>query len=878
MHKTRLPAWVVLTLISLVAALLLGVTYEMTKDAIATQELEKAAATRRALVPEAVEFVQLECDESLTALYAGNNADGEAVGYVATLSVTGFGGPVEIVVGMDAKGVLSGISVGGSDFSETPGLGAKAKEPAFTDQFTGLSAPIALGDGVDAITSATITSNAVVRGVNSACEAVGKVAGFATAAPANVGQTADGRYYSEVSGFGGPVYVEIGLDDAGAISDIVIGNENFNETPGYGKKAQEPAFYEQFLGLFGTLTLGTDVDAISGATVTSTAVVKAVNQALAFSRGETVESEPVDATVSATSSATGASEAVESEAGLCENGNYYGLVQGFHSPVYVEVTLDDNYAITALTIGNDQFNETQGIGTRALEPAFAESFIGLTEVKLNENVDALAGATVTSKAVADAVNMAIAYAKGEEYTVDTTTSATGADASSSATGTADTTTSATGATDTTTSATGTTEETPVDAPAAGQLENGNYFAYGSGFAGPVYVEVTLDENGAITAVKIGDDQFNETQGFGSKALEPAFVESFIGHTEVKLGENVDAIAGATVTSTAVANAINDAIAFSKGEAPAADAATSATGEADTATSATGADTSSAATGETDTTTSATGTTDTTTSATGTTEEAPADVPAAGQLENGNYFAYGNGFVGPVYVEVTLDENGAITAVKIGDDQFNETQGFGSKALEPAFAESFIGLTEVNLGENVDAIAGATVTSNAVANAINDAISFIKGEAPAVDAATSATGADASSSATGTADTTTSATGTDTTTSATGTTEETPTDAPAAGQLENGNYFAYGNGFVGPVYVEVTLDENGAITTVKIGDDQFNETQGFGSKALEPAFAESFIGLTEVKLGENVDAIAGATVTSTAVANAINDAIAFSKGE
>ena len=416
MQKTRLPAWAVLTLIALVAALLLGVTYEMTKDPIAEQEVQKAVATRQELIPDAASFEELEAAEALKSLYVGNDENGEAIGYIATLDVTGFGGPVEIIVGMDTEGVISGIRVGGTEFSETPGLGAKAKEPAFTDQFEGLSAPLSLGNGLDAITAATITSNAVVRGVNTASDEVGKVAGFSAAAPANVGQTADGKFYSEVQGFAGPVYVEIALDDAGAISEIVIGNDAFAETPGFGKKWQEPDNYNQFIGLSGTIEYGAGVDSITGATITSEAVLKAVNQALAFSRGETVvadEPADVDASASATGAADTAAPAEDIIVGQLENGNYYSEVKGFAGPVYVEVALDENYAITAITIGDDRFSETEGFGEKAQGKDFRDQFIGKSEVKLGENVDAIAFATITSTAVQDAVNEAIAFAKGE---------------------------------------------------------------------------------------------------------------------------------------------------------------------------------------------------------------------------------------------------------------------------------------------------------------------------------------------------------------------------------------------------------------------------------------------------------------------------------
>ena len=79
-----------------------------------------------------------------------------------------------------------------------------------------------------------------------------------------------------------------------------------------------------------------------------------------------------------------------------------------------------------------------------------------------------------------------------------------------------------------------------------------------GFAGPVAVSLELDANGAISAITIGDDSFAETAGFGAKALEDDFKVQFIGKVPPLALADIDAIAGATITSQAVVDAINAA--------------------------------------------------------------------------------------------------------------------------------------------------------------------------------------------------------------------------------------------------------------------------------------------------------------------------------
>ena len=80
----------------------------------------------------------------------------------------------------------------------------------------------------------------------------------------------------------------------------------------------------------------------------------------------------------------------------------------------------------------------------------------------------------------------------------------------------------------------------------------------TGFAGPVTVRVQLDGSGAITAIEIGDEYFSETPGFGAKAQEDAFKLQFIGKKLPVSEAEIDAIAGATITSQAVIEAINTA--------------------------------------------------------------------------------------------------------------------------------------------------------------------------------------------------------------------------------------------------------------------------------------------------------------------------------
>ena len=168
--KKKLPPFALLTVITLCAALLLALTNDVTLGPIAAASAKAADEARIAVLPSAESFEELENDGTVDALFRGI-AGGETVGYAVTVTVAGYGGPVEVTVGLDINGALTGLNVGGSKFAETAGLGAKAKEPGFTGQFVGKKTPVTLEQDVDAISGATITSAAVTKGVNLAAAA-----------------------------------------------------------------------------------------------------------------------------------------------------------------------------------------------------------------------------------------------------------------------------------------------------------------------------------------------------------------------------------------------------------------------------------------------------------------------------------------------------------------------------------------------------------------------------------------------------------------------------------------------------------------------------------------------------------------------------------
>lgn len=175
----------VLTLITVIAGALLGLVYEITKEPIAkAQENAKKEAWEEVFKEASEEdFEAVDLDEKVAAdviKTLGVNAEvNEAVivkdkGHiVTTTSKNGYGGDIEITVGITNDGEISGVSF--LSIGETAGLGMKAKEPAFYNQYVGkttdnfyVSKDGGDGEAIDALSGATITSRAVTEAVNVA--------------------------------------------------------------------------------------------------------------------------------------------------------------------------------------------------------------------------------------------------------------------------------------------------------------------------------------------------------------------------------------------------------------------------------------------------------------------------------------------------------------------------------------------------------------------------------------------------------------------------------------------------------------------------------------------------------------------------------------
>lgn len=163
-----------LLLITAVVAGLLAFVNELTAGRIDELTRQKAEQAMREVLP-AQDYTPLDAalPQGVTEAYRAGDA-----GYVVRVTPNGFGGAIDLMVGVRADGTVNGVAV--IAHSETASLGANCTREEFRAQYAGGAGPFAVGqDGgtIEALTGATVTSRAVTDGVNAALDFVREVQG-----------------------------------------------------------------------------------------------------------------------------------------------------------------------------------------------------------------------------------------------------------------------------------------------------------------------------------------------------------------------------------------------------------------------------------------------------------------------------------------------------------------------------------------------------------------------------------------------------------------------------------------------------------------------------------------------------------------------------
>lgn len=587
---------------SLVAAVALALTNEVTKGPIEQQAMAAQMEALNTVLPgneyaEVKEIEGLAEGSSISQMFTATNDAGEIAGYAIVANPQGYGGPIPITLGISTEGYVTQTYVGA--LQETAGLGTKVGEAEFKDQFIAIPAdPDTLNDHVDTIGGATVSSSAFVNAVSEmltyskntlgiAPQAGDKEAILAAAAAAagNAEPVVTTNTY-DVNGFG-PMKVEVAVDDAGKIVSVKV--VEHNETPGFGadliadasvfdaltgqdiagaaidvkagvtltSKAinaalkaagpqvptdpytvkgfdkftmnvavqdgviaainapvnnETPGFGADILTedalayLVGQDIATAQVDMKSGVTMTSTAIADALKQAAA-ANGIAVEAAEADATTAATESA--AEEAAPaSEVPVYET-------KGFQA-MKVAIEVDDAGKIASIEV--IEHNETPGFGADLIGTGF-DALVG--QDIATAQIDVKSGVTMTSNGINDALKQAAAAAPSAPVA----------------------------------------EEAPVveAAPAAVVAKVYEVTVPGMHSKHPLTLNVSVDADGAIVAVVCTDSSEDK----GAAALTDEALAALVGQniTDAKY----DTVAGATVTSNAVNQALDTIAAHVRAE-------------------------------------------------------------------------------------------------------------------------------------------------------------------------------------------------------------------------------------------------------------------------------------------------------------------------
>ena len=188
--KSMIKNALILFAITLVAGVLLGLVYQLTKDPIARQDQLAQDRANQSVFAAASTFNDVEINEAaaldaatkhggatIESVKEAVDASGAVLGHVIKIKTKGYGDFIEYTVGITKEGNINGISI--ISIAETPGLGMNADKvikPQFVDKAATSFAVVKNGQltdantQIEAISGATITSRAVTEGVNAAVD------------------------------------------------------------------------------------------------------------------------------------------------------------------------------------------------------------------------------------------------------------------------------------------------------------------------------------------------------------------------------------------------------------------------------------------------------------------------------------------------------------------------------------------------------------------------------------------------------------------------------------------------------------------------------------------------------------------------------------
>lgn len=495
-----------------------------------------------------------------------------------------------------------------------------------------------------------------------------KTAAVTTKAPAPAvtpvsesGTYRDGTYTGTGTGFSGPITVQVVIE-GGKIKDITVVSST-DDSP-YLQNAS--ALLKQIVAL-----QSTNVDTVSGATYSSVGLISAVRDALQKAGGSSASDSalPVLAASESQNKTSENAPAVEAiaEPATYRDGVYTGTGTGFGGQMTVQVT-----------VSGGKIADIQVLSSKDDSPYLQNACALLQNIIASQstNVDAVSGATYSSAGLIEAVRNALANAATGEVPAETTPVPTAK-----------------------------TEPPATTVPAVPQetgkfpYPDGVYTGSGEGYGGTTKIELTL-KNGTIQKIHVVSNEDDEA--FFKRA------ETLISLVIQRQSTDVDAVSGATFSSEGILEAIQEALEAAKQAAQPATTTTTAVTTAPPET----------------TTTPVTGTTNTET----TTEPVPAI------YENGTYEGTADcypdadedfaEYVLSLKVQIENDQivsisnvNGSGAEYDKLNDRYISRAADGTKKIAGTIAQ----ILEKQQTDSIDAVSGATCSSDAIVRAVENAL-------------------------------------------------------------------------------------------------------------------------------------------------------------
>jgi electron transport complex protein RnfG len=168
MNKELVGVLLKLIVLSIVAAAVLGAVYIPTQEQVTKYQKNQKELALKDIMPLADHFDPVKSGDEIL-YYRALDADNNLVGYTFFRDQSGSQSVITLAGGIDTEYKVTGLKI--MSHAETPGLGARIIESAFTDQFKGVSESDLMlsrkGGAIDAITGASISSQAVIDGIQA---------------------------------------------------------------------------------------------------------------------------------------------------------------------------------------------------------------------------------------------------------------------------------------------------------------------------------------------------------------------------------------------------------------------------------------------------------------------------------------------------------------------------------------------------------------------------------------------------------------------------------------------------------------------------------------------------------------------------------------